>query len=90
MANPHRLFPIRFLADRPERVRPDLDAGREQWLQTPVVLFRGVEHGGEPAVHVQHHQLREGELAVQLWYETDSLQRDGGTFRQARLGENGR
>lgn len=89
-ANPHRFFPIRFLADRPERVRSDLDAGRKQRFQAPVVLFRGVEHGGEPAVHVQHRQLREGELAVQLWYETDSVQRDGGSFGQAGLGENGR
>lgn len=45
-ANLRHFFPTRFLTDRRERVRSDLDAGREQRLQAPMVLFRGVEHGG--------------------------------------------
>lgn len=77
-------------ADRLAGVRSHSDAGRQQRLPAPVVLLRGLQHGGERAVHVQHHQLREGELAVQLWHEADTIQRSRGQVRSAWLGADRR
>lgn len=46
-----------ILPGRSERVRADIDAGRELHEAAPVVLLRSAKHAARKALHLQHRQL---------------------------------